>query len=333
MLEWYLEDVQEKIGYRFKNIALLRQAFISPSVTEASYNRVQNYQVLEFIGDAVLSFAVVKEMAEKQCRIDEAGQLVCDAGEGKLSVQKQDLVKNETLSHCSDMLGFNSYIERFYGHYARDSKNKRGDLIESIMGALALDCLWDSQVIASAARRLLRYKNFPVNYEDKLRRICYKKKFAEPEFVITHGQKKSALVACTVEIKELNRVFRGNGDDELEARQRAAKAACGCFDKKENVSPLILLNNFCDQKKIAKPKYCFTLRDDGTQKQWTCEATLGGTGFCERASAKTKLEAKRLSAAALLSRVESEEFAEVAGEMGAVRGHGLLLLAESLSPR
>ena len=58
MLDLYLDDVQEKIGYRFKNLALLKQAFISMSVTEASYGRVQNYQVLEFIKQHIRHFCI-----------------------------------------------------------------------------------------------------------------------------------------------------------------------------------------------------------------------------------------------------------------------------------
>ena len=54
MIDADILDIQKKIGYDFNNTTLLKQAFTSPSVTEASKHRLQNYQVLEFIGGAAL---------------------------------------------------------------------------------------------------------------------------------------------------------------------------------------------------------------------------------------------------------------------------------------
>ena len=71
-----LSLIQEKICYKFKNPMLLRQAFVSPSLTDASQNRIQNYQLLEFVGDAVLGLSVVKNLVSEFCHIDEKGQFV-----------------------------------------------------------------------------------------------------------------------------------------------------------------------------------------------------------------------------------------------------------------
>ena len=300
MLELYLEDVQEKIGYRFKNITLLRQAFISPSVTEALYNRVQNYQVLEFIGDAVLSFAVVKNLSEKMCRVDGDGQFICSSNEGKLSSLKQNAVKNETLSHCLEMLGFNAYIERFYGHFSRDKANKRGDLAESVLGAVAVDSGWDVQIISKATEKILCWKDISVNYEENLRRLCFKKKYEPPIFEIR--QTENGAFECTAKITNLPKQFKAKGDSELLSRISAAKLACNFFEKKILVPATGRLNNFCEKKKLPRAQYCFTLRDDGKEKQWTCEAKVNAeTAF---ASARTKQEAKNLAAEELLGFLE-----------------------------
>ena len=42
MDESTLSFIQQKIGYQFVNPVLLKQAFVSPSLTDATQNRVQN---------------------------------------------------------------------------------------------------------------------------------------------------------------------------------------------------------------------------------------------------------------------------------------------------
>lgn len=339
MLDLYLDDVQEKIGYRFKNLALLKQAFISMSVTEASYGRVQNYQVLEFIGDAVLSLAVVKNLVKDTCSIDSEGQLVCSSSEGKLSVQKQDLVKNETLSHCSQILGFDACLERYHGHLARDRNNKRGDLVESVLGAVAVDCDWNMDVISCAAKKILCCKNILVNYEESLRRHCFKKKLSAPVF--SFASLESGDVECSVAIEDSSRVFRGRGANNIEARNASCAAACRFLEKKSATDSLSKLNNLVQSKKLPHVQFCFTLRDDGKEKEWKCEARLEGTQICALGVENTKLQAKRNAAQSLLDMLLDGSFDfssncesvnhESADFENAVHGQGLLVLAQSLS--
>ena len=57
-----LEMIQGQIGYRFKNPDLLQQAFVRRSYSKE--NGGENNEVLEFIGDKVLDFIIVKKLAE-----------------------------------------------------------------------------------------------------------------------------------------------------------------------------------------------------------------------------------------------------------------------------
>ena len=63
MNKFALNYIQAHIDYRFKNTDLLEQAFIRKSYTEE--NGGANNEVLEFIGDKVLDFAVVKFLSDK----------------------------------------------------------------------------------------------------------------------------------------------------------------------------------------------------------------------------------------------------------------------------
>ena len=56
MIEGYtLQLLEERIGYRFQNIGLLKQALTHSSYTnEQKINKQKHYERLEFLGDAVL---------------------------------------------------------------------------------------------------------------------------------------------------------------------------------------------------------------------------------------------------------------------------------------
>ena len=60
--------IQGQIGYDFKNLDLLKQAFVRRSYTEE--NGGEDNEVLEFIGDKVLDVIVVKLLTQKFGRLD-----------------------------------------------------------------------------------------------------------------------------------------------------------------------------------------------------------------------------------------------------------------------
>ena len=58
-----LTFIQDQIGYKFRNLDLLQQAFTRRSYS--AENGGENNEVLEFIGDKVLDLFVVKYLTEK----------------------------------------------------------------------------------------------------------------------------------------------------------------------------------------------------------------------------------------------------------------------------
>ena len=53
--EYTLKNLEDRIGYKFRNITLLKQALTHSSFTnEQKINRAGDYERLEFLGDAVL---------------------------------------------------------------------------------------------------------------------------------------------------------------------------------------------------------------------------------------------------------------------------------------
>ena len=66
-----LRELQDKIGYQFKDESLLKQALTHSSfANEQKINKLNNYERLEFLGDAVLELVSSEFlfMKIKKCR-------------------------------------------------------------------------------------------------------------------------------------------------------------------------------------------------------------------------------------------------------------------------
>ena len=228
MTDERLQEIQQKIHYTFKNPALLKQAFVSPSVTFATQNRVQNYQVLEFIGDAVLEYVVVKQIATELCHLTPSGQLISTTTEGGLTEEKTLLVKNERLAQCSEILGFDGILEKAHGSTAKDHKNKKGDLIESILGAVAIDSDWDMNAASAVAMEILKHSKNK-NFTEKLSNVCKSNKLPQPD--VSFWDNAAGRFDCIVSIKMSQDGFIGSGRSREEAQNAASKSAVAFIKK------------------------------------------------------------------------------------------------------
>lgn len=181
MEEKVLTFIQDQIGYTFKNKDLLRQAFVRRSYSQEHGG--ENNEVLEFIGDKALDFAVVRLLAKKYGHMATGdpvdppklsvrhidlnpkkqddlshNEFICDYDEGTLSELKQKLVSKNTLACRIDDLGLAEFLIMGRGDIQaniaeRDSVKE--DLFEAILGAVALDCAWDMQEIFETAEIML----------------------------------------------------------------------------------------------------------------------------------------------------------------------------------
>ena len=332
MDEQTLSDIQSKIGYQFENPVLLKQAFISPSVTDATQNRVQNYQILEFIGDAVLGLSVVKNLAEEFCSVAKDGQFVSSLHEGHLSEEKIGMVKNERLAACSAALDLDAQLERAHGHLSHDHKNKQGDLIESILGAAAIDSHWNMEILSQIARNLLSHTEKSVSFVEKVRKCCQQKNLPPPRFSFWQTE---ARYDCIISVSMTDEVFVGNGKSAEEAQNAAAESAYrfivsnGESAKKvakpisSTATPVVVLYQKYLKKEICKPTYTFTQVKENKQLLWLCTLTLKESGECVSAKAASQRKAKQTAAQGMLTLLNKK-----AGTIA--RGQGLLRLAMDL---
>ncbi len=134
MLEGYtLSNLEDRIGYRFTDISLLKQAVTHSSYTnEQKINKLKHYERLEFLGDAVLEL-ISSDLLFKRDK---------EMPEGALTKLRASLVCEPSLASCGKELGLGNYMllgkgEECTGGRERDSII--ADMLEAVIGAIYLD--------------------------------------------------------------------------------------------------------------------------------------------------------------------------------------------------
>ena len=105
-----LEELQERLGYAFRDPSHLRLALTHPST------KLPDNQRLEFLGDAVLEFCVSDMLYRKYP----------DFHEGALTARRAALVCEHTLSVLARQLKLGDYL---YMGNGEDALKQRADLV------------------------------------------------------------------------------------------------------------------------------------------------------------------------------------------------------------
>lgn len=151
------EEVEQLIGYEFKNRLLLQQAFTRKTYTQETHDG-ENNEVLEFIGDKVLDFIVVKALTEYYGEVEDDSEFSSEVTEGKLTEIKKHLVECKMLAKRIDALGFSKYLIMGKGdrqNNVQEDEHVKEDLFEAIIGAVAVDSGWDMDAMQDAVEMML----------------------------------------------------------------------------------------------------------------------------------------------------------------------------------
>ncbi len=139
-------EIEEKIGYQFRNKVLLTQALTHSSyANERNLNRPADNERLEFLGDAVL------EVVSSDFLFHEYPE----RPEGELTRLRASIVCEPALSFCTREIALGQYLllgkgEELTGGRKRDSI--LADALEALIGAIYLD-----GGFASAKEFILRF--------------------------------------------------------------------------------------------------------------------------------------------------------------------------------
>ena len=151
-----LAKIQKTLGYQFSNENLLRQAFTRKSF--ASINKQQSNEVLEFYGDRILNFIVIKEFCNNYGSLDNNFELVSSKTVKELSSFNVELVRNTTLAQQILNLNFANLIRVRYKQ-ERNTLKHRADLFEAILGAVALDSNWNLDSMETVYKNMMKGYN------------------------------------------------------------------------------------------------------------------------------------------------------------------------------
>lgn len=134
MLEGYtLKLLEDRIGYHFHDIFLLKQAVTHSSYTnEQKINKAKHYERLEFLGDAVLELVSSEFLFKRHPEMPE----------GELTKMRASMVCEPSLAFCARDLELGKFLllgkgEDITGGRHRDSIIS--DAMEAVTGAIFLD--------------------------------------------------------------------------------------------------------------------------------------------------------------------------------------------------
>ena len=121
-----LAELENSIGYKFKNKKLLDEA-----ITHKSVNSDFNNERLEFLGDSVISLVVSEALHFEESSLDE----------GKLSIYRSRIVSRSSLSKAGLKIKLDKYLQA--GSALKNNQNLTetiiGNTLEALIGAIFLD--------------------------------------------------------------------------------------------------------------------------------------------------------------------------------------------------
>jgi len=128
-----LHDLENLLGYNFKNQDLLLQALTHRSyVNENEGEHFRNNESLEFLGDSVLGFLISSRIFQNHPELTE----------GELSKIKAYLVSAANLVRLAEKIQLGDFIRLSRGEEKTGGRTKRAivvDAYEAIIGSLYLD--------------------------------------------------------------------------------------------------------------------------------------------------------------------------------------------------
>ena len=128
-----MKELEEKIGYTFRDPALLQTAMMHSSYTNENHiTKHRCNERLEFLGDAVLELVSSEFLFRKSPKMPE----------GRLTRLRASMVCESSLAMCAADIGLGEYLylgkgEEATGGRQRDSVTS--DAMEALIGAVYLD--------------------------------------------------------------------------------------------------------------------------------------------------------------------------------------------------
>ena len=294
--------IEGAIGYTFRDKSLLAQAFTRTSFCNENHSARAPYQsneVLEFLGDSVLSLSVASMLTEQNSKRYEFG-IKTEFGEGDFSNIKSRLSDKTNLSVSIKKLGIQKYLLMGEGDIKLEIQNEPSvmeDLFESIIGAVYLDSDKNTARVMEVIGNILDVSAYLDSAErvklgsckNLLQEWCAEKsrRLPVPEYTVS-WEGPDHLRVYTAECRIGDELLgRGVGKNRKSAESAAAAAALSELKLREGgalqrpqAEPLELARAYAKKHGCPSPVYLDvkeTERSTKTRPEFTVGCRFAGT--------------------------------------------------------
>ena len=166
-MKFNLTEVENKIGYHFKDAEILKVAFSHASFTNEKRGEKNNERI-EFLGDSVLGFVVADFLFQNTTQ-----------DEGDMTSIKQSIVSCKPLVNACNELKI--YENLLVGDKVSVTDKLKENLMESVIGAIYLDggieearsFIYKNLILPNVER-----KEIFIDYKSKINELSSKKRFS-----------------------------------------------------------------------------------------------------------------------------------------------------------
>lgn len=226
-----LDALQDELGYRFKDPALLDLALTHPSLAHERGNAIQHNQRLEFLGDAVLQLALTAELF----------RTFPDSGEGMLTKARARMVNRTALAEQARRLAIGSHMVLSRGEEMSGGRNRPStlaDAFEALMGAVFVDGGFESArvlILRLFQESFGALKDLPdiENPKGELQELLQADTLEGPEYRMesVSGPDHDRVFECAVFHRGAE-LGRGTGKSKKTAESQAAAAALAALEQR-----------------------------------------------------------------------------------------------------
>lgn len=221
-----LDTLEKSLGYAFKDRSILLASITHRSFAAEYYKKIPDYEVLEFLGDAVLSL-IVSEVLIKEFP---------QAREGELSQIRSAVISEVYLSKLARELNLQDYILISRGERSQKGSERDSllcDVFEAVFGAIYIDAGYSIDIPRDIF--LMYYKdriitdiktdNIPRDFKSLLQIETQRIYGTLPKYRLLKEEGPEHEKVFTVECKVDNITTVGKGKSKKEAETQAAKEA------------------------------------------------------------------------------------------------------------
>ena len=216
-----METLEAKLGYSFRNRALLENALTHSSYANENHSLGGSNERLEFLGDSVLGMVTADFLYKEHP----------DLPEGDLTRTRAALVCEESLVEVADLLDLGRYLRLGRGEESGGGRTRpsiRADAVEAVLAAVYLD-----GGLGEARKIIQRFildkeseKSASRDYKTALQELVQRESGQVLSYRLVGESGPDHAKTFSVEVTLNGKsIGRGTGRSKKEAEQMSAKAA------------------------------------------------------------------------------------------------------------